>query len=449
MWPSEGSVSTDTLKVLSTCGVKWAATDEKMLHAVLGSGHDHVAASCTPWLLGDTALFFRNSMLSDLIGFVYSRWEPETAARHFVQELGKVADASGSADPVVTIAMDGENAWEYYVHGGMRFVDALYRAITADGRFRMVSPLEVLEEAGSLPHLDRVQAGSWIDGTFRTWIGDPVKNTAWEHLLSARNAVASHLKKNNVPDAERAQLQDLMMRAEASDWFWWYGKGHSSPYDAEFDELYRDHLQAIYEKLRMRPPEALSEPLDPENRDPVACRPPVHLISPAITGREDGYYKWLSSGVVEAQEGFSHRPDVTLQELRFGFDLDRLYLKVTGSAAMRQLMEERRMSVELHFVLPEQRSYAVSLGDDGQTRVEGGEHSRDRRGIDAAVGSVLEMAIPLRRLGVEAGADDGRDVVEMYLVVVRKGREVERFPHSSSVVFTVRGEDLDAENWHV
>jgi len=261
MWPSEGSISTRVLQMLDSEGVRWIATDEKMLFAGLKERTESRADLLyTPWKFGDTALFFRDARLSDLIGFEYSRWDPEAAVRHFLEELATASLSSRLREPVITISMDGENAWEYYVHGGMRFVELLYRGIQEDDRFELVSPSEVIAD-GAFPTLDRVGAGSWIDGTFSTWIGDPVKNMAWEHLTSARNASRCFLQKNRVGDRERAELMDLVMRAEASDWFWWFGEGHTSRHDPEFDLLFRQHLQAIYRKLGESPPDALSRPV--------------------------------------------------------------------------------------------------------------------------------------------------------------------------------------------
>jgi len=262
MWPSEGSVSTPVLKLMNANGVEWIATDEKILFSSLpeGSGNRQELLY-TPWRCGDTAIFFRDQVLSDLPGFEYSRWEPQAAVSHFLGEIHKSATASGLSSPVVTIAMDGENAWEYYVHGGMRFVDLLYSSLAGDDRFEVVSPVDVLESATELPELERVAAGSWIGGDFTTWLGDPVKNRAWEHLGRARAAVETHLRDEKTEPADLAELTDLVMRAEASDWFWWFGEGHTSHHDGVFDRLFRDHLQAIYRKLGQTPPRDLDRPV--------------------------------------------------------------------------------------------------------------------------------------------------------------------------------------------
>lgn len=447
MWPSEGAISEPVMALLDEAGVQWIAADEKVLAASSGlHAGNRPDLLYRPWRWGRTAVLFRDAVLSDLIGFVYSRWAPELAVSDFLEKLHKAGSASALEAPVITIAMDGENAWEHYVHGGMRFVELLYERMAQDGRFRMMTPSEVVAELPCEP-LERVSAGSWIDGTFRTWIGDSAKNRGWEHLLAARQAAAAFLAKNHLEEEHKQQLLDTLHRAEASDWFWWLGEGHSSPYDAQFDLLFRHHLKAIYQLVDREPPAALENPLDEANVKHVPVQMPVHWVSPPITGREDSYYKWLSAGRVKYAQGFSHRPNYLIRELRFGFDRANLYFKVEASGSMLELMRNKGLEVELHVVRPEVDGVRVLLDEDGAI------HARCARrevvsDAEVAVVHSLELRVPMTSLcpgtGVAAGV-----WVECYVLVKQDGREIERFPTSDNVSFEVRGEELDAENWHV
>ncbi len=450
MWPSEGALSSDVLPMVSGAGARWAVTDEKLLPALWDPGRDSRRGDLLyrPWRKGPLTVFFRDAVLSDLIGFSYSRWEPEAAVAHFMAELERAAAECTLEHPVITIALDGENAWEYYVHGGMRFVEALYTAFQEHPRFRVVTPSTLLAEMPGGEELPGVLTGSWIDGTLRTWIGDPVKNRAWEHLAAARRAAHPYLEKSRLGPHEREELLDLVLRAEASDWFWWFGRGHTSVHDAEFDRLFREHIRAIYLKLGMNPPGELDWPLDPGSHVRSRIEPPAHLVSPSITGRSDSYYKWMAAGRVVMSHGFSHRPDPLVEEVRFGFDHERLYFKVRGTGPLREVMSRRRIGVVLRFVRPERLDLRVYLDPRGRVavaRVEGGE---GLSGVEAAVESVLEVAVPFELLSGTAKSDSGT-TVEVYLVVTRRGREFERFPAMDNIVFAIRGEDLDVENWHV
>lgn len=450
MWPSEGSVSDGAMGVLNNCGVKWIATDEKMLFGSIGnSNRSREDALYTPWKFGDTAIFFRDAVLSDLMGFVYARWKPEAAVEHFISSVAQAASRSTLKSPVITIAMDGENAWEYYIHGGMNFLARLYQALDKDDRFEVVSPADVLAGQDQCPGIGHLRAGSWIDGTFSTWIGDPVKNKGWEHLTSARHAVASHLARNHLEEQERNEITDLVMRAEASDWFWWFGKGHTSKYDVEFDLLFRQHLKALYMKMGLHPPHELDQPLDPPEAATASMEVPVYLISPSLTGKLGSYYKWLSAGRAVVAEGFYHRPRHVLVEMMFGYDLDKLYLRLRGIAPMRALMQEQGMSLVLNVTSPLDLDLRFLVDEAGNLVVTSESDGFDVSGVEAALQTVLEFSVPLLSLGIDGTSGRPAAVMEFYAVVETRGRETERFPHTENISLAYRGEQLDVENWHV
>ena len=47
-----------------------------------------------------------------------------------MRHLQNIANAFKDKDILVTIAMDGENAWEYYANDGHDFLDALYQKLS-------------------------------------------------------------------------------------------------------------------------------------------------------------------------------------------------------------------------------------------------------------------------------------------------------------------------------
>jgi alpha-amylase/alpha-mannosidase (GH57 family) len=72
-----------------------------------------------------TTCFFRDDYLSDLIGFEYKGWFARDAVRHFLHVLEERYRNAPVADPVVSIVIDGENAWEYYPYNGWYFLSEL------------------------------------------------------------------------------------------------------------------------------------------------------------------------------------------------------------------------------------------------------------------------------------------------------------------------------------
>ena len=88
MWPSEGSVSEAVIPIVADQGIKWLATDEEVLAKSLDIplDRDFSGVSKRPEVLyrpyravhddREVSIVFRDHTLSDLIGFVYSKWDP-------------------------------------------------------------------------------------------------------------------------------------------------------------------------------------------------------------------------------------------------------------------------------------------------------------------------------------------------------------------------------------
>lgn len=78
MWPSEGSVSEEVIELIRDSKISWIATDEEILSKSLGEKlreGDRVLAPeklYSVYEFKGVKIFFRDKILSDLIGFVYS-----------------------------------------------------------------------------------------------------------------------------------------------------------------------------------------------------------------------------------------------------------------------------------------------------------------------------------------------------------------------------------------
>ena len=234
LWPSEGSVSDEVLRLAADEGFAWAATDEGVLgrsrqmgfsrrsDGTLEGGSElyrpHVFSSEGRAI----SLFFRDHQLSDLVGFVYSHMDPRAAAADLHQRI-KAAGRSISGKPaVVSIILDGENAWEYYPGNGREFLKSFYGRLASDPELKTVTASEALQvtEPGQLYH---VHSGSWINANFDVWIGADEDNRAWDLLAQARDFYAQNNGRASKENAALAQ-QELWV-AEGSDWCWWYGPG--------------------------------------------------------------------------------------------------------------------------------------------------------------------------------------------------------------------------------
>jgi len=276
MWPAEGSVAHDIVPVFGRNGISWIATDEKILarskppempkyrpYAVFGN---HGSAD-------SVAIVFRDTELSDKIGFTYQTWKGEDAAEDFIRHVLRYRPAPHEQDRLLTVILDGENAWEWYRedHEGKGFQNSLYRKLSELYERREVITVSMSEylrgnphrsvpahPIESLPRLEWLWPGSWINANFDTWIGEAEENRAWEYLLTARR----DLEESGVPEPKPEAIVpprkgtkgwyaykawEAMYAAEGSDWFWWYGTDQTAPAgDKPFDLGFITLLNNVY-----------------------------------------------------------------------------------------------------------------------------------------------------------------------------------------------------------
>ncbi len=278
MWPAEGSISDSTLNVMAEEGCRWVASGEGVLvNSLKRLQHgvpDRAKYLYRPYRLdkgGDgLQCFFRDDRLSDLIGFEYSRWHGKDAARHFIEQIETIANhAPDGETPIVSVILDGENAWEYYPYNGHYFLDELYIMLESNTRIRTTTYSEYIDKATTRPESDYARvhnlagivAGSWVYGNFSTWIGSPDKNRAWDLLCAAKHSFDMIISSGRLSQAEQDAAERQLCSCESSDWFWWFGDYNPSHSVASFDRLFRHNLTELYHLLKLPPPINLSEPV--------------------------------------------------------------------------------------------------------------------------------------------------------------------------------------------
>src|SRR3989338_3320654 len=291
VWPAEGGVSGPALMLLAKQGFTWAATGEGVLanslrHAYGESAlHEDKRHLYKPYRITNGTdgilCFFRDDRLSDKIGFEYCNWHARDAITDFIYELEQILRNYPHGDtPVVSIILDGENAWEYYPYNAFYFLSELYETLAAHPFIEMATftelanhcaeiagdeellEVESFHGANIVPEtLPGLVAGSWVYGTFSTWIGDTAKNRAWDLLCEAKQnydmVIANARLNKSEKDAAERQLSDC----EGSDWFWWFGDYNPSHSVQSFDQLYRRNLANLYRLLKLPVPTSLSHPI--------------------------------------------------------------------------------------------------------------------------------------------------------------------------------------------
>ncbi len=458
MWPSEGSVSQATAALLAEEGVRWTASDEGVLARSLGlvPGHDRTVrgALYQPWRVHADGrhidLFFRDQEISDRIGFAYQGMSVEDAVADFIGRLRHVGETwKGPHDPVVTVALDGENCWEGYEKDGDTFLRALYGALTGTPWLRTVTFSEVMEEFPDPPPLERLFAGSWIHQEFRIWIGHPEDNAAWERLLEAREAWEAARSRTGVDSSALDAAWRHLAAAEGSDWFWWYGDEHYSPDADIFDRLFRGRLSAVHRLLGEEPPDALRHPIKPVGAPARPWLEPLGILRPQLDGQVSHFYEWRLAGSLKpgATGGAMHAGRAVVKELFFGFGEDHGYVRVdwdrpaaelaeAGLEAAVEIWEPVRVRLWLPGMEPgTEGPLEVERWGEGSWRVEGS------MGI-AVTRAITEIAIPLADLSLSPGDP----LVFSLRLLHRDGRE-EVIPSGDPIRLTIPEAHFEDTQW--
>jgi alpha-amylase/alpha-mannosidase (GH57 family) len=352
VWPSEGSVSHEAITLTHSLGVQWMATDEGVLGRSTGvffqrDGNGRLPAHLADRLYnihryesGSTAMHmvFRDHTISDLIGFVYSGMNPNDAAGHLLHNIKEAAKPvlEQGRDAVVSVILDGENAWEYYPKSGREFLRRFYDALQREGGLEAVTVSEAIDRHRNVSSLPSIVPGSWIHANFNVWIGAPEDNRAWDYLYHAREFYAQHSQKAS--EAQRKLAFEELLIAEGSDWNWWYGPEHSSANDRDFDELYRKHLSNVYQALGATPPDYLSQPITGREVRP-AFTPQTAYIHPRVSGDKIRYFEWMGAAVFTADQraGAMHGKQFLLDSVYAGIDSTYVYGRLDFAGAVPEM----------------------------------------------------------------------------------------------------------------
>jgi alpha-amylase/alpha-mannosidase (GH57 family) len=433
VWPSEGAVSDEAVRLIAEQGCAWAASDEGILARSLGR-EVTPADLYRPYRVGTAeaglTMLFRDHRLSDLIGFTYQSWEPEAAAEDFVGQLRDAGerfqpDAAGE-EPTVAVILDGENAWEHYRGGGRPFLRALYERLQDAEDVTTVTMSEaVTAPARALPSLF---PGSWINSDFYIWAGHRDDHRAWRQLAAARAAFGA--AGPEIPDEARQRAWEELLIAEGSDWFWWYGDDHSSANDREFDDLFRRHLRNVYQALRIGTPDELHV-TNISTMPPTGDRLKVaRQASPPIDGLAHEA-AWLGSAVLDEQRGAMHQAEARLAgRLRVILDARELYLRLDGAPLVAMLKAG-------------ESGLAVLVGDPERRRVSLQKDGTDGPRFTAV--DVVTAAVPFADLS----AQPGDRLCVAILVTNASDHIVEQCPEGDLLEVEVPGEGDPRARWVV
>jgi len=266
-WPSEGAVSTEACKLFQEYGFKWTASGAGVYshsieknHSTKQSGQNLSEHFPNQLPEQDIICFFRDDKLSDLIGFKYSSWHADDAIANLIHNLKEIANQDAKhPNNIVSIILDGENAWEHYPKNGYYFLNTLYQQLADHPDIELTTYSDFLSDKNIQTQvLPKLVAGSWVYGTFSTWIGSEDKNRGWDMLCDAKQCYDDVVTSGNLSTDSFKKAMHQLAICEGSDWFWWFGDYNSAATVSDFEKLYRHHLSNLYELLEVTPPQYLA-----------------------------------------------------------------------------------------------------------------------------------------------------------------------------------------------
>src|SRR3989442_1142820 len=251
MWPSEMAVGESLVPLATRAGIDWMISDEEVLSRSLDTHfyRDNEGRVNAPDQLyrpfrveregKSIGMVFRDSPISNSIGFDFQRMSAVDGARNLVGRLKRIRDQQGDKDYLAVIALDGENAWEFYPRDGQDFLNALFTELEASTDIVTTTVSDFLREHPPEQSLRHLHTGSWIGASLDTWIGDPEHNVAWDLLAETRSWLEDQSRQRpQLADAAALGGREILIK-EGSDWVWGFSRKPDSGMDTNLRHQFR------------------------------------------------------------------------------------------------------------------------------------------------------------------------------------------------------------------
>ncbi len=453
MWPAEGSVSPEIIPILEQAGIKWMGTDEAILMHSLPQGDKGLLLYKPHRAVfqdSEINMVFRDHGLSDAIGFDYAKLPAAQAVDGFMAHLKNIRaylEAEGVQQGLLSVILDGENAWESFPDSGLALLRELYTRLSNSEGFKLTTVNDYIEEHPPRHTIDNLYTGSWIDNNFRIWIGHPDDNKAWDALVRTRRELAKHSqdKPGHILDAAWEELY----AAQGSDWFWWYGDDFSSDMDSVFDHLFRSHLKNVYKYLELDPPADLETPFIHEQQ-PISLDPPKSLIQPQIDGRETSFFEWQGAGFLNLKRSQStmYRSEPLLDNIFYGFDMENFYLRLDPAECKD---EQRTLEFRILFIEPAEYQIRMTWKNDYENTSKaelltplGGKDFSKQSIKSFAADKIIELGVELKKLGLKPN-----DRMAIRIAVFLGGSQLEQYPADNYLELEVPDASFNRKGWRV
>ncbi len=463
MWPSEMAVGESVVGLATRASIDWMVSDEEVLSRSLDMHfyRDNEGRVNAPDQLyrpfrveregKSMAMVFRDSPISNSIGFDYQRMSAVEGARNLVGRLKRIRDQQGDKDYLAVIALDGENAWEFYPRDGHDFLNAVYTELEASPDIVTTTVSDFIREHPPQQSLNHLHTGSWIGASLDTWIGDPEHNVAWDLLAETRSWLEDQSRqKPQLSDAAALGWREILI-TEGSDWFWWFSRKHDSGMDTIWDNQFRLHLRNVYKLMGQRAPARLFQPIFQRTQTPER-----HVAAETISPKSRTDPEWSKAGYYVVGSGFGalHRPAGVVERVLYGGDAEHVYIRVDSPRSPAEL-ESQKIEFWIYcsgpptnghdgkLELPLAVTPATEIGFDVANvvrvvpRAKGAAVTVARVNVEQTKAEPVAeyderdpffISVPLKLLGRRGG-----DTLEMALIVSREGRDIEQVPPAGSL----------------
>lgn len=356
IWASEYCLTDKVLDLFAQEGIKWTISDETILSKSINFEfiRDFKGNLEDPYYLLKTYSFnqskkpidiiFRDSLLPNLINFEYCNIDATTSVGDLFNKIKSIQNkllVSPDESHLLIVALDGENCWENYQNDGYDFLNLLYSKIENDNSIETVLISDYISQDRNKKTLNKIYPGSWINKDFNFWLGDPVKNLAWQYLNNVRTDLLMNIERKpddkNIPKA----LRELYI-AEGSDWFWWYGEPNNSGQDNVFDFLFREHLKNTYKFMGANYPEYL----DISIIDTAYAGEGVSSTSISPTNSD-----WLYSDRIDLIDGPVFQESKIFDNISYGFDNQNIYFKLSLNPLYQEFNEKKPRTHQFHIYM--------------------------------------------------------------------------------------------------
>jgi hypothetical protein len=188
----------------------------------------------------------------------------------------------------------------------------------------------------------------------------------------------------------------------------------------------------------LRPPGMQAKPV------PVV-KSPLTFIHPGIDGTGEKYFEWYNAGqyMTSRASGAMTADPPLFSTVYYGFDYDFIYARLDPLATPAQTVAERLSGVSIRIVFDEDtdRWVEVALPSPITTAVRG---AAGKEACLVAFDRILEAAVPIRLFEFKRGTP-----LRVFIIVIRSGLFVERYPDEGCFEITVPDENWDKYQWIV